>query len=65
MGIGEQRCPRGCGTARRFVTPVIGEVPVRTLTRAHMQAIVDQAGTKSVGEQLFRCVSAMVGCGLE
>jgi integrase len=50
---------------RRFVTPVIGEVPVRTLTRAHMQAIVDQAGTKSVGEHLYRCVSAMVGCGLE
>jgi integrase len=50
---------------RRFVVPVIGEVPVRSLTRAHMQAIVDQAGTKSVGEHLYRCVSAMVGCGLE
>jgi hypothetical protein len=50
---------------RRFVTSVIGEVPVRSLTRAHMQAIVDRAGTKSVGEHLYRCVSAMVGCGLE
>lgn len=50
---------------RRFVTPVIGEVSVRSLTRAHMQAIVDRAGTKSVGEHLYRCVSAMVGCGLE
>jgi integrase len=50
---------------RRFVTPVIGEVPVRSLTRAHLQAVVDQAATKSVGEHLYRCVSAMVGCGLE
>lgn len=50
---------------RRFVTPVIGEVPVRRLTRAHMQAIVERAATKSVGEHLYRCVSAMVGCGLE
>jgi integrase len=50
---------------RRFVVPVIGEVPVRRLTRAHMQAIVERAATKSVGEHLYRCVSAMVGCGLE
>ncbi len=47
------------------MTPVIGEVPVRRLTRAHMQAIVERAATKSVGEHLYRCVSAMVGCGLE
>lgn len=50
---------------RRFVLPVIGDVPVRTLTRAHMQAIVEQAGTKSVADRLRRCVSAMVACGLE
>jgi integrase len=50
---------------RRFVVPVIGEVPVRRLTRAHMQAIVERAATKSVGEHLYRCVSAMVACGLE
>jgi hypothetical protein len=50
---------------RRFVVPVIGEVPVRRLARAHMQAIVERAATKSVGEHLYRCVSAMVGCGLE
>jgi integrase len=50
---------------RRFVVPVIGEVPVRRLTRAHMQAIVERAATKSVGEHLYRCVSVMVGCDLE
>lgn len=50
---------------RRFVLPVIAELPVRTLTRAHIQSIIDQARTKSVGDHLRRCVSAMVTAGLE
>lgn len=50
---------------RRFVLPVIGDLPVGTLTRAHMQQIVDQAKTKPVGDHLRRCVSAMVTAGLE
>jgi integrase len=50
---------------RRFVLPVIGELPVRTLTRAQMQEIVDQAQTKSVGDHLRRCLSSIVTAGLE
>lgn len=50
---------------RRFVLPVIGEARLSELTRAHMQTIVDQAKTKSVGDHLRRCLSAMVTAGLE
>jgi len=50
---------------RRLVLPVIGEMPLRSLTRVQVQQIVDQATTKSVGDHLRRCVSAMVTAGLE
>jgi integrase len=49
----------------RFVTPVIAEVAVRNLTRAHFQAIVDRAPTASVAAHLRRCLSALVACGLD
>ena len=50
---------------RRFVVPVIGEVPVRNLTRAHLQAVLDRAPTRAVADDLRRCASAMVAVGLE
>ncbi|MGH9282350.1 MAG: tyrosine-type recombinase/integrase [Acidimicrobiales bacterium] len=50
---------------RRFVTPVIAEVALRSLTRAHLQAILDEAPTASVAAHLRRCLSAMVAAALE
>ncbi len=50
---------------RRFVTPVIAEVALRSLTRTHFQAILDRAPTASVAAHLRRCLSAMVACALE
>jgi integrase len=49
----------------RFVTPVIAEVAVRNLTRAHLQAVVDRAPTASVAAHLRRCLSALVAVGLD
>jgi integrase len=50
---------------RRFVSPVIAEVAVRNLTRAHFQRVLDQAPTASVAAHLRRCLSALVTCGLD
>ena len=49
----------------RSPMPAVRDAGDRRRARAHadaghMHAIVDQAGTKSVGEHLYRCVSAMV-----
>lgn len=49
----------------RFVAPVIADVAVRDLTRAHLQAVLDGAPTASVAAHLRRCLSALVACGLE
>lgn len=49
----------------RFVVPAIGAVPLRDLTRAHFQRMVDQANSASVAEHLRRCLSAMVNLGLD
>ncbi|HMK62172.1 MAG TPA: tyrosine-type recombinase/integrase [Acidimicrobiales bacterium] len=48
----------------RFVAPVIGQVPLRDLTRAHFQKMLDQASSTAV-EHLRRCLSAMVNVGLD
>jgi integrase len=53
---------RYCGL---YVTPVIGELACRRLTRQHFQRIVDRAPTPSVGLHLLRCVTALVNAGLE
>lgn len=50
---------------RRLVLPVIAEVPLRSLTRAHLQAVLDQAKTVAVAGHLRRCLTAMVAAGLE
>ncbi|MCA1833899.1 MAG: tyrosine-type recombinase/integrase [Actinobacteria bacterium] len=49
----------------RFVCPVIDEVDMSRLTRAHFQRILDAAATASVADHLRRCLSAMVRAGLD
>ena len=49
----------------RFVRPVLAEVDVAHLTRAHFQRILDAAPTVSVADHLRRCLSAMVRAGLD
>jgi len=49
----------------RFVAPIVGTVPLRDLTRAHFQRVVDQATSASVAEHLKRCLSAMINAGLD
>jgi len=49
----------------RFVTPVIGTIPCRKLTRLDFQSLLDAALTASVGQHLQRCVQALVNAGLE
>lgn len=48
-----------------YVRPVIGDVPCRELTRADFQAIIDQARTASVAQHLRRCLTGLIGAGLE
>ncbi|MHB1446619.1 MAG: tyrosine-type recombinase/integrase [Acidimicrobiales bacterium] len=48
----------------RFVTPVIGALPVRLLSRAHFQRMLDRAETPAVAEHLRRCLSAMTSAAL-
>jgi hypothetical protein len=50
---------------RRFVVPVIADVPLRSLTRVHLQRVLDQAATPAVAGHLRRCLTAMVAAGLE
>jgi integrase len=50
---------------RRFVSPVIATVELGRLSRLHFAAILAQAPTASVAAHLRRCLSAMVGAGLE
>ncbi|MHB1446130.1 MAG: tyrosine-type recombinase/integrase [Acidimicrobiales bacterium] len=49
----------------RFVTPVIGGLRVRSLTRSHFQRILDQAGSATVAAHLRRTLSAMVNVSLD
>ncbi|HEX5265444.1 MAG TPA: hypothetical protein VFW24_01605, partial [Acidimicrobiales bacterium] len=49
----------------RFVVPVIGPMECSRLTRVNLQAVVDLAPTPSVAAHLRRCLSALVGAGLE
>jgi integrase len=48
-----------------YVRPVIGEVPCRDLSRTDFQTIIDQARTASVAQHLRRCLTGLVGAGLE
>jgi integrase len=48
-----------------YVRPVIDGVPCRELTRADFQAIIDQARTASVAQHLRRCLTGLIGAGLE
>src|SRR5207245_8964639 len=48
----------------RFVLPVIAEVPLRSLTRTHLQRVLDQARTPAVAVHLRRPPTAPVGAGL-
>ena len=50
---------------RRFVLPVIAEVELGRLSRLHFGQVLAQATTASVAAHLRRCLSAMVGAGLE
>jgi integrase len=49
----------------RFVLPVIAEVPCRELTRDDFQEIIDLASTKSVAQHTRRCLTAMLGAGID
>lgn len=48
-----------------YVRPVIGNVPCRDLSRTDFQTIIDQARTASVAQHLRRCLTGLVGAGLE
>ncbi len=48
-----------------YVNPVIGGVPCRDLSRTDFQTIIDQARTASVAQHLRRCLTGLVGAGLE
>lgn len=48
-----------------YVLPVIGDVPCRKLSRLDFQQILDRAPTTSVAQHLRRCLSGLVGAGLE
>ncbi|MEA2826822.1 MAG: hypothetical protein QOG43_1261, partial [Actinomycetota bacterium] len=50
---------------RRFVSPVVAAAELGQLSRLHFNAILAQAGSASVAAHLRRCLSAMVGAGLE
>lgn len=50
---------------RRFVAPVISQVPLGRLSRVQFQKILDGAPTPSVAAHLRRTLSAMVVAGLE
>lgn len=49
----------------RFVLPVIADVSCRELTRADFQEIIDLGSTRSVAHHIRRCLTAMIGAGLE
>ncbi len=49
----------------KFVLPVIADVPCRELTRDDFQEIIDLASTKSVAHHTRRCLTAMLGAGME
>jgi len=49
----------------RFVLPVIADVSCRGLTRGDFQQIIDLGSTKSVAHHIRRCLTAMIGAGLE
>jgi integrase len=50
---------------RRFVTPVIANLPARSLTRSHFGRILDQATTPHVADHLRRTLSAMANSALD
>jgi len=50
---------------RRFVLPVIAEVPLRSLSRVHLQRVLDQAAAPAVAAHLRNLLSAMVAAGSE
>jgi integrase len=50
---------------RRFVIPVVGRMECRRMSRADLQAVLDEAPTPSVAAHLRRCLSALVTAGLD
>lgn len=48
-----------------YILPVIDTVPCRELTRADFQTVIDQARTASVAQHLRRCLTGLIGAGLE
>ena len=50
---------------QKYLTPTIGSIACRRLTRVDFQRVIDQASTPSVGTHLLRCVTALVNAGLE
>ncbi|MDQ3757623.1 MAG: tyrosine-type recombinase/integrase [Actinomycetota bacterium] len=50
---------------RRFVTPEIGPIECRRLTRNDTQRVLDKATTPSNADHLRRCLTALVNAGLD